>query len=76
MEIQLEAVLEEGKKESNTLRSLMMSPASMPDILIGKSSLVFSISAIILALTIYLVGYEPANILLLAAALIIRLYFI
>ena len=63
------------EKESNTLRSLMMSPASMSDILIGKSSLVFSISAIILALTIYLVGYEPANILVLAGALIISIVF-
>lgn len=31
------------EKENNTLRSLTMSPASIADILVGKSSLVFSI---------------------------------
>lgn len=63
------------EKESNTLRSLMMSPASIADILIGKSALVFSISAVILALTIYLLGYKPANILVLSLALVISILF-
>ena len=63
------------EKESNTLRSLMMSPASIADILIGKSALVFSITAVILALSIYLVGYEPANIIVLMLALSISIVF-
>lgn len=63
------------EKERNTLRSLMMSPATIADILIGKSSLVFSISAIILALTTYLVGYQPANIAVIALAFIISIIF-
>ena len=63
------------EKESNTLRSLMMSPASIADILIGKSALVFSITAVILALSIYLVGYEPANIVVLALALAVSTVF-
>ncbi|WP_413364374.1 ABC transporter permease subunit [Lysinibacillus sp. 3P01SB] len=63
------------EKESNTLRSLMMSPASIADILIGKSSLVFSISAIVLALTVYLLGYKPANVLVLALALAVSIVF-
>ena len=63
------------EKENNTLRSLTMSPASIADILVGKSSLVFSISAIILALSIYLVGYEPANIIVLMLALAISIVF-
>ena len=63
------------EKENNTLRSLTMSPASIADILVGKSSLVFSITAIILALSIYLVGYEPANIIILILALAISIVF-
>lgn len=63
------------EKESNTLRSLMMSPASMADILIGKSTLVFSITAVIIALTIYLVGFSPSNLLVLALGLIISTIF-
>ena len=63
------------EKENNTLRSLTMSPASIADILVGKSSLVFSITAITLALSIYLVGYEPANIIMLILALVISTVF-
>ena len=67
-------LMAEGK-ENNTLRSLTMSPASVADILIGKSSLVFSITAVTLALTVYLVGYEPANIIVLMLALAISTVF-
>lgn len=63
------------EKENNTLRSLTMSPASIADILVGKSSLVFSITAITLALSIFLVGYEPANIIVLMLALVISTVF-
>ena len=63
------------EKESNTLRSLMMSPASIADILIGKSSLVFAISAVVLAVTIYLLGYKPANITVLVLALVVSVLF-
>lgn len=63
------------EKESNTLRSLMMSPASIADVLIGKSSLVFAISAIVLAVTIYLLGYKPGNVLVLALALAVSILF-
>lgn len=63
------------EKENNTLRSLTMSPASIADILIGKSSLVFSITAVTLVLSIYLVGYDPANIIILMLALAISTVF-
>lgn len=63
------------EKENNTLRSLMMSPATMADILIGKSTLVFSITAIILALTIYLLGFSSANMFVLVLGLIISAVF-
>lgn len=63
------------EKERNTLRGLMMSPASVADILIGKSALVFSISAVIVALSIWFVGYKPANIFVLSLALIASIIF-
>src|SRR5690606_8524452 len=63
------------EKENNTLRSLMMSPATMADILIGKSTLVFSITAVIIALTIFMLGFSPANLLIMSIALIISTIF-
>ena len=63
------------EKENNTLRSLTMSPASIADILVGKSSLVFIITAITMVLSIYLVGYEPANVIVLILALVISTVF-
>ncbi|GLC88112.1 ABC transporter permease [Lysinibacillus piscis] len=63
------------EKEKNTLRNLMLSPASLGDILIGKSLFVFIVTIIILALTIFLVGYEPANIVILAIALVVSSIF-
>lgn len=58
----IQACLIAEEKERNTLRSLMMSPASIADILLGKSVLVSVVTAIILALSMYLVGYTPENI--------------
>ncbi len=64
------------EKEKNTLRSLMLSPATLADILIGKGLLVFIISAVTIGLSIFLVGYEPSNILILSIGLLYRLSFI
>lgn len=61
----VQACLIAEEKERNTLRSLMMTPASMLDILLGKSALVFVISAVILAISTFIFGYEPANLFLL-----------
>lgn len=63
------------EKERNTLRGLMMSPASVTDILIGKSSLVFCISVVIIALSIFLVGYRPENMFILSFALVLSIIF-
>lgn len=63
------------EKENNTLRSLMMSPATKMDILVGKSSLVFSITAVILALTIYLLGFSSSNLFLLIIGLAVSTIF-
>ncbi|KOY84159.1 ABC transporter permease [Lysinibacillus macroides] len=63
------------EKEKNTLRSLMLSPASLGDILIGKSLFTFILTIIVVALTAFLVGYEPANLLLIALALVLSTVF-
>lgn len=63
------------EKEKNTLRSLMLSPASLADILIGKSLFVFIISLFVVALTIFLLGYNPANIGILTIALVLSTVF-
>lgn len=65
----IQACLIAEEKERNTLRSLMMTPASMLDVLIGKSALVFIISAVTLAFSTYLFNFEPTNMLVLVAAM-------
>lgn len=63
------------EKERNTLRSLMLSPATLFDILLGKSLLVFSISAVTVLLSIFLVGYNPGNWIILGIALFLSIVF-
>ncbi|MCL1702990.1 ABC transporter permease [Lysinibacillus sp. Bpr_S20] len=63
------------EKEKNTLRSLMLSPASLGDILIGKSLFVLILTMVVVALTIYIVGYSPANLFILAITLILSTVF-
>ncbi|AJS58922.1 ABC transporter permease [Paenibacillus sp. IHBB 10380] len=58
----VQACLIAEEKERNTLRSLMLTPATALDVLIGKSTLVFVMSAVSLAIATYLIGYEPASI--------------
>ncbi|ATP38883.1 ABC transporter [Solibacillus sp. R5-41] len=71
----MQACLIAEEKERNTLRSLMMSPASIADILLGKSVLVFIITAFILGFSMFLVGYTPENIPVLVAALAVSTVF-
>ena len=63
------------EKEKNTLRNLMLSPASLGDILIGKSLFVFIVTLIVVGITIFLVGYNPANIFIIAIALMLSSVF-
>ncbi|GIO28933.1 MULTISPECIES: ABC transporter permease [Paenibacillus] len=58
----VQACLIAEEKERNTLRSLMMTPATTLDVLIGKSTLVFIISSVALAIATLIFGYEPASI--------------
>ncbi|MGC5773489.1 ABC transporter permease [Paenibacillus pabuli] len=68
-----QACLIAEEKERNTLRSLMMTPATIMDVLIGKSALVFVMSSVVLAISIFIFGYEPANIWAFAAAIILSI---
>lgn len=69
----VQACLIAEEKERNTLRSLLLSPASLGDILIGKSTLVSVVSAIVISISLYFFGYMPNAILI--VALIISLIF-
>ena len=66
----VQACLIAEEKERNTLRSLMMTPATTMDVLVGKSTLVFVMSSVVLAIATYTMGYEPASIWAFAAAII------
>lgn len=68
-----QACLIAEEKERNTLRSLMMTPATTMDVLIGKSTLVFVMSVVALAISIYILGYEPASIWAFVAAIILSI---
>ena len=69
----VQACLIAEEKERNTLRSLMMTPASMLDILLGKSALVFVISAIVIAISTFIFGYNPENLVLLILGIAISI---
>jgi len=69
----VQACLIAEEKERNTLRTLMMTPATTMDVLIGKSSLVFVMSAVALAIATYVMGYEPASLWAFAAAIILSI---
>ena len=72
----IQACLIAEEKEKNTLRSLMMTPASIFDVLLGKSALVFVLSAIVISITVYILGYVPSNyaVFIIATGLSIILY--
>jgi len=53
----------------------MLSPASLGDILIGKSLFVLIVTVVVLALSIFLVGYTPANLVILSIALLLSTVF-
>lgn len=68
-----QACLIAEEKERNTLRSLMMTPATTMDVLIGKSALVFVMSAVDLAIAMYIFGYEPVSIWAYVVAIILSI---
>lgn len=63
------------EKEKNTLRGLMLSPASTLEILGGKSLLSFVLTIVIAFFCAYLSEYKPANISIVALAIIVSAIF-
>ncbi|MBB4822992.1 ABC-2 type transport system permease protein [Sporosarcina luteola] len=63
------------EKEKNTLRGLMLSPATTTEILTGKTLLSFVLTIVTILLSIVLAGYNPANIAIIAVAIILSTFF-
>lgn len=71
----LQCCLIADEKEKNTLRGLMLSPASTMEILGGKSLLSFLATIITVVIGAYLTGYQPENLFLIAVAIILSSFF-
>ncbi len=63
------------EKEKNTLRGLMLSPATTAEILSGKSLLSFFFTIFVIVLSSVLLDYNPKNIGIVAAAIILSSLF-
>lgn len=63
------------EKEKNTLRGLMLSPASTAEILSGKSLLSFLLTIGVIIFSAFLADYRPENIAIIAIAIILSSFF-
>lgn len=63
------------EKEKNTLRGLMMSPASTAEIIVGKSLVTGVLSIVTIFICMELMGYSPAEPLPLYGAMLLALIF-
>lgn len=63
------------EKEKNTLRGLMLSPASTFEILGGKSLLSFVLTMAIIIFSAFLSEYQPANIFIVSVAIVLSSFF-
>ncbi|SHG57330.1 ABC transporter permease [Ornithinibacillus halophilus] len=73
--IQCAVIAEE--KEKNTLRGLMLSPASLTEILTGKSLVSLILTVVTIALCMVITGYEPTNLpLVILAIFVASLFFL
>lgn len=63
------------EKEKHTLRGLMLSPATLPEILAGKSLVSFILTLITVILCSVITGYQPENIILIGIAIVISTFF-
>lgn len=63
------------EKEKNTLRGLMLSPASIVEIFCGKSLLSFIATAVIVFFSAILTDYNPKNMFIVTIALILSAVF-
>lgn len=63
------------EKEKNTLRGLMLSPASTLDILVGKSLLSFIGTIIVVVICAFLSEYKPENLFIISIAIMLSTVF-
>lgn len=70
----MQSALVAEEKEKNTLRVLMLSPASPLDILGGKSLLSIVMTAVIVGVSAFLLDYAPSNAVILGILFSIILY--
>lgn len=63
------------EKEQNTLRGLMLSPASTFEILSGKSLLTFVLTILVIVAGALLSEYQPANLLIVSLAIVLSSFF-
>jgi len=63
------------EKEKNTLRNLMLSPATLTEILTGKSLVSFILTVITIVICAFLTEYEPASLLPVALAILLSSVF-
>ncbi|MED3552856.1 ABC transporter permease [Cytobacillus praedii] len=71
--VQCSLIAEE--KEKNTLRGLMLSPASTLEILGGKSLLSFIGTILVIVISAFLTEYKPENILVISIAIVLSTVF-
>lgn len=71
----LQCCLIAEEKEKNTLRGLMLSPASTMEILSGKSLLSFISTIAIIVVSAYLTGYQPENTLVILFVILLSSFF-
>lgn len=71
----LQCVMIAEEKEKNTLRGLMLSPATPAEILTGKSLLSFLFTAVIIMIGARLSGYEPEDPLIISIAMVVSILF-
>lgn len=71
--VQCSLIAEE--KEKNTLRGLMLSPASTLDILVGKSLLSFIGTIIVIVIGAFFSEYKPENLFIISIAIILSTVF-
>ncbi|MDQ0272913.1 ABC transporter permease [Cytobacillus purgationiresistens] len=71
--IQCSLIAEE--KEKNTLRGLMLSPASTMEILVGKGLLSFVTTILVIGISAYFLGYMPENLLIVSLGIILSTVF-
>ncbi len=71
----IQAAMVAEEKEKNTLRGLLLSPASTLEILVGKSSLSAVMTIVIIIGSIFLSGYEVPSILFFSISLLLGLIF-